>query len=882
MPGAQRAVERKEKGWLNAVKVLQEILIWSAERPTWQRDALRRLVLNGDLSDDDSRELTEVCKGDHGLIEKVEIKPLAKEHVPERDGAVAAVSLDSIFHHKGVNALAEDQTLKFAPGLTIVYGDNGAGKTGYIRILKQACRARGQEEILGNVVSGVAPPKPVVNIKYKVGDETAVREWVGGDADEFISRVSVFDTQCAAVYLNERTDVAFLPFGLDLFDKLVKACRAVRSRLESEQRALNTNALAPIVAQIPPGTAAAKLVGNITSLTKPETVRDVTRLSTEEEARLAFLEKSLQDLQANDPNKLIAQLNIRAGRVRGLGEHLRALENALSDAELAAVFNVRTEGRRKSEEAKRLREATFPQSLLPGTGGEQWKAMWESSRLFSEQQAYSEKAFPVTEDGSKCVLCQQDLDHAAAHRLRQFEEFITSTTERELRQIRDEFARRRNAFTSLKTTTDAIEETIKELLLEHASKADIISSVIAQSEKRRATVVAALTEDSNLPQDCAALASASSEVQSIAVEIDARIKSLRESANTEARKKMADEAQELRARVALGKHEQTILDEIENKKKIAAYGQCIDETKPTAITAKSSQVTKAVVSVRLKESFKNELKNLEFNHVEVELKEVGGAEGVFYHKLILTRNPGVEVPKIVSEGEQRCISIAAFFAELSTADDPSAIVFDDPVSSLDFEWRLNVAKRLVEESKHRQVIVFTHDVVFLLALKQYAEESSIEPLDQHVRRQSKGAGVCADELPWVAMPVKGKIGFLKNRYQAAEKLSRDGNQDAYEYEAKYLYGMLRETWERALEEVLLGGVVERYRPSVQTQKLAPLSDITDADCKTVETAMTKCSTWLPGHDKAPAARAPVPGAVELKKDIDALETWVKSIRDRRK
>ena len=46
--------------------------------------------------------------------------------------------------------------------------------------------------------------------------------------------------------------------------------------------------------------------------------------------------------------------------------------------------------------------------------------------------------------------------------------------------------------------------------------------------------------------------------------------------------------------------------------------------------------------------------------------------------------------------------------------------------------------------------------------------------------------------------------------------------------------------------------------------------------------MTKCSTWLPGHDKAAAARAPVPGAAEPKKDIDALETWVKGIRDRRK
>lgn len=110
-----------------------------------------------------------------------------------------------------MNALAEDQTLKFAPGLTVVYGDNGAGKTGYIRILKSACRARGQERILGNVVSGTSPLAPVVAIKYKVGTEPEPREWVGTGEDEFVSRVSVFDTQCAAVYLTEKTDVASGP-----------------------------------------------------------------------------------------------------------------------------------------------------------------------------------------------------------------------------------------------------------------------------------------------------------------------------------------------------------------------------------------------------------------------------------------------------------------------------------------------------------------------------------------------------------------------------------------------------------------------------------------------------------------------------------------------
>ena len=112
------------------MNVLQEILEWSQGRLMWQRDALRRLVLNGDLSDDDIRTLTDICKSAHGLAEPQDIVPLNKEHVPERVAAAAPVSLVSIFHHRGVNALAEDQTLALSPRLTVVYGDNAAGKTG--------------------------------------------------------------------------------------------------------------------------------------------------------------------------------------------------------------------------------------------------------------------------------------------------------------------------------------------------------------------------------------------------------------------------------------------------------------------------------------------------------------------------------------------------------------------------------------------------------------------------------------------------------------------------------------------------------------------------------------------------------------------------------
>ena len=863
------------------MNVLQELLDWSPGRPRWQRDALRRLVLNGELSDEDICSLTEICKSAHGLAEQ-ESNPLVRAHMPDRTASAAPVSLVSIFHHRGVNALADDQTLNFASGLTVVYGDNGAGKTGYIRILKSACRARGQELILGNVVSGISPLAPVVAIKYKVGTEPEPREWAGTGEDEFVSRVSVFDTRCAAVYLTEKTDVAFMPFGLDLFDKLVKACRSVRLKLEGEQRTLASNALTVVQAQIAEGTAVAKLLLNISSLTKSEAVHSLACLSADEDARLALVEKLLLDLQANDSEKLIRQLTLREGRLQALVRHLKGVEAALSADAVAAVFNARTEDRLKGEEAMRLREATFPEGMLDGTGSEAWKALWETARQFSQELAYPGKAFPVVDDGASCILCQQDLNHAAAHRLKQFEAFVASTTERELRRITENFASLRKAFTELRTTTEAVEETLKEIRIEHEAFADDIAAALAANESRRTDVVSSLADDKVLAGNSPVLVSVVRETEALAGEVQTRIKTLRISATDETRKRMTTEAQELRARNLLATHKQTVLDDIERRKKYAAYGLCIEETKTQAITQKSTAVTKTVVSQRLKQSFSDELVNLSFSHVEVELKEFGGAEGVFYHKLVLTRAPGVDLPKVVSEGEQRCLSIAAFFAELSTADDLSGIVFDDPVSSLDYQWRQGVARRLIQEAKTRQVIVFTHDVVFLLLLKQFAEELEVEQFDQHVRVLSKGAGVCSEELPWVALPIKKKIGYLKNGLQAADKLSRDGHQDAYEKEAKYLYGLLREAWERALEEVLLGGVVERYRPNIQTQQVAQIADITAEDCKTLETAMTKCSKWLPGHDQAAAARAPMPDPAELKADIEALESWVATIRNRRK
>jgi hypothetical protein len=77
--------------------------------------------------------------------------------------AVAAVedarTLVAIRDLRNVNALRSGQSLTLGPRLTVVYGDNGSGKSGYARVLKKVYRARVVEEILGDVCSETADPR---------------------------------------------------------------------------------------------------------------------------------------------------------------------------------------------------------------------------------------------------------------------------------------------------------------------------------------------------------------------------------------------------------------------------------------------------------------------------------------------------------------------------------------------------------------------------------------------------------------------------------------------------------------------------------------------------------------------------------------------------
>ncbi len=144
--------------------------------------------------------------------------------------------------------------------------------------------------------------------------------------------------------------------------------------------------------------------------------------------------------------------------------------------------------------------------------------------------------------------------------------------------------------------------------------------------------------------------------------------------------------------------------------------------------------------------------------LRVELIRETSSYGMPNFRVVLVRQPDAKIGSILSEGEHRCIALTAFLSELATLGNRSGIVFDDPVSSLDQEYREALAKRLVQEaSTSRQVIVFTHDIVFLFMLEHTSREIGLEPLYQCVSRSVYGTGVCNPNPPFKAQPVKKAV-----------------------------------------------------------------------------------------------------------------------------
>jgi len=344
------------------------------------------------------------------------------------------------------------------------------------------------------------------------------------------------------------------------------------------------------------------------------------------------------------------------------------------------------------------------------------------------------------------------------------------------------------------------------------------------------------------------------------------------------RERLDLELAELQGKRLLTENRDLLLAEVERRSRISALRTCSQDADTTGITRRNTELTDSALIGVLGQRFASHLQSLRVEHTLATMSRAPGEHGTAYHRVEIRSPRPVRASDVLSRGEHRAVALAAFLAELELQQSTSTVVFDDPVSSLDQDRRRYVAGSISSLASRRPVVVFTHDLYFLYLLRQQADLQNVNIVAQFLKREGDRVGVASAGYPWTGQNVGERIGRLKQLRQQAAALSRRGATTEYERAAKDIYGLLREAWERAVEEVLLNGAIVRFSPEVQTRRLRNLAGLEDNLLVTLENAMTKTSRWLTGHDTAVTGIDPVPDVVELEEDILELENWVRRVR----
>ncbi len=861
------------------MKLLEAILDWSTSLPEWQSDAVARLLTKQSLDDQDEEDILALLKTAHGIVDpKNRVpKPLAAEQIPASQGVETRVTINAIKNLKHVNAIAENQRLEFGPtGLTVIYGDNGSGKSGYSRILKRACRARDQDEQVFPNVHLTADRNGIAQADFEItvaGSPKEVRWIATTPPPAELSSLAIFDSRCARAYLDNEDDFSYVPYGLDVFESLGKLCKQLQSVLEREQVLSKPDLTA--FEHLRGDTAVGKLIGSLSFRTLSSSVEALATMTMEESERHAELAASLKE---NNPKEKAQLLQIRARRISALADKAVSRADIVSKTSIERLRQL-CDGYKAAKDAAAIAARKFNEAgeLLPGTGGEAWKELFEAARKFAVE-SHPDKTFPDLGSESLCPLCQEPL-RDGADRLKHFEEFLQKEAERVSKAKREALVAVYTPFVGQDLTVGLDDVTYGEIeSLEPGLAAETRAFEVAikarhESIKSAVKNAAVTNEWVNFENE---LAEPSPRLRSLVAKLEVEIETLRKAADDNSRVTLQREFEELDGRIRLGRSKQALLNTISKLLLESRLASCIRALRTNAISAKATELTEQVVSTDLANALNTEFAALGVASLQIALRS-RTVRGKTLHKLALqlpqSRNPS----DILSEGEQRAIAIGSFLAEIGLLDSNDGIVFDDPMSSLDHKRRERVAKRLAIEGNKRQVIVFTHDIYFVCLLAEEAQSLRVPVITQSLTRRAAGFGVCESELPFEGRNTSKRIGALKVQHQTISKLQRDGDEAEWAKQTVEAYFRLRMTWERAVEEVLFRSVVLRFKKGISTQLLSGVV-VDDSDYSSIFDGMAKCSNYA--HDKAMEGGVALPEPAELLADIESLESWRKSVESR--
>lgn len=842
---------------------------WVANRPDWQIDAVATFCRNETLSAEDVVEIADhLIAGTYPRSQGI-----TAQDVPGRSQTGKAVRLLGVTDVSGVNALLPGQRLSFGDsGLTIIYGDNGSGKSGYARLIRQAVTARIKADLLGDVFATEQADRGA-SFAYKVGDADGT--WSLADASSRdLSAVRFYDEECGDAYVTSAAEISYRPSALTLLDRLSRACDVVQQEL-TKRLAANTTSR-PDLPLLAAGTPAKAFLDGLSADTTQTQIDDAAKLDHDHESLLSQKLQELARLQGSDPRKERARLTQLATSWRTVKEYVDSLGGALNAKELDVLREVKSTAVGLRAAAEVASERTFDAEPLAGIGSAVWRALWEAARQYSVAEAYRDNEFPAVQDGSVCVLCEQPLSPEGAHRLVRFEEFIQDSTSRDADTAERGLGIWRDTAEQIQRTPLAVTTALGHLQLGGQEVADVEAWFLGIATA--AVGVAEWIDGArpDLPPAPAQSPSATVERRRQAV-VDAAA-ALDELTFNERLDIARSDVAELQAVAQLHAATPALTAEVERLKMRSQIEAARRLADTTGITRKATALTTEHVTTIVRDQFTRETERLSLR--KVTLDPTGGRrDATLEHRpRLLGATIDADIDDVLSEGEQTALGLAGFLTEVEFDESKSSVVLDDPVSSLDAGRRSRVARRLVELAQDRQVIVFTHEATFVTALTKAARDLAVETTERAIMRQGDRPGLVTDKHPWNVKDIPARIDWLGAELARLRKARSQLDSEEYTRRAQEWGGRLSQAWERAVNLNVVNELVDRGTNEVRPLKFRMLVGVTEQDNVDYQSGYAKASEWAPRHDQAPEVNFIAPEPDELEAELTRFTGWVERLK----
>ena len=834
---------------------------WFSERAQWIQIAATRLLQHSELTDKDISELAVLCQQ-----EADDDLPKTTCSFPATafcQGAADTLRLCSISEVEGVNALAPKKPLEFGKGnITIVYGNNGSGKSGYVRLLKHVCGARETGVLHGNVYkTGSAAQKACISFEQDGVPKT--HTWSGQGICDDLNSVDIFDNSFGKVFVSSEDVVSYEPPVLSFFSSLILACEKVATALETESnRHQSKKPNIPADKKITPEGI---WYEGISAKTTSEDIEKHCALGGADETEMHTLQQRLAE-QA--PAEKAKQLRKQKQHIDTLVQDAQKYLEQLSDENYRRIVAAKKKSLLKKTAADTAAEKVFSGSELEGIGSDVWKELWKAARAYSVSAAYKEAEYPNVSDGSRCVLCHQKLTQEAKDRLISFEDFVKGEMQKAASDAAMEYETANQTIEAL-PTSETLKTRIDAAGIAQDEVASDVTDFFAQLQARK-DLLPGIDSEEAIPGPMLSpkwIDEATAQSKSLG-ELAAKYD---EDAKSDNREEIKKKLNSLQATKWLSEHRAAIEEEVTRLKLLHQIQEAKKSTNTKALSQKKGELAEASITNAFVQRFNAELKALGASQVKVELVKSKVSKGRVLHKLQLRGASQNGLADVLSEGENRIVSIAAFLADVTGKSNQAPFIFDDPISSLDQSYEEAVVQRLIELSQDKQVIVFTHRLSLLGTVRHFAEKNSIKPDVVSIRSVDWGTGEPAP-VPLSQSDIKSALNTLMNqRHQDAKKASENGEFEYAEILLKSICSDFRTLVERSIENDLLCGVVQRFQRPVHTLKLKDLGKLKDTDCNLLDSLMTKYSGFE--HSQPTESPIEIPRPDELLADMYSLKSW---------